>query len=218
MLKLYGFPVSNYFNMVKLALLEKGVPFETVIIHPSQDADYLAISPRGKVPCLGTERGYISETDAILDYIEESQGGRALLPSDAFDRAQVRALSKEIELYIELPARLCFPAAFRGVELPEALGTRAREELLLGIATLQRHGKFAPYVAGDSFTLADIYFLYSIENAVMVAKSMLKIDLLDDFPAAAALLARLKEMPNVVTVAADRDEAMGPFMAWLRSR
>lgn len=218
MLKLYGFPVSNYFNMVKLALLEKGVPFETVITYPSQDSDYLAISPRGKVPCLGTERGVINETDAILDYLEESQAGRALLPSDAFDRAQVRALAKEIELYIELPARLCFLEAFAGHTLPDAIKAKAREELLLGIAALKRHGKFAPFVAGDSFTLADIYFLYSIENAKAVARILFQLDLLAELPAAADLLARLKQMPNAVTVEADRAEAMGPFMAWLRAR
>ena len=50
MLKLHGFAVSNYFNMVKLALLEKGLDFEVKVVHGSQDPDFLAISPRGKVP------------------------------------------------------------------------------------------------------------------------------------------------------------------------
>jgi len=216
MLKLYGFPVSNYFNMVKLALLEKGIPFETISTYPNQDEDYLAISPRGKVPCLGTERGFINETDAILDYLEESQPGRALLPSDAFDRAQVRTLAKEIELYLELPARLCFSEVFFGTPLPDAIKAKAKQELLLGLGALKRHGKFAPYVAGDSFTLADIYFLFTIEHAASVAKALFDLDVLAEFPAAAELLGRLKQMPNVVTIAADAAEAMGPFIAKLR--
>ncbi len=49
MIKLYGFAVSNYYNMVKLALLEKGVPFEEVPFFAGQTPQALAISPRGKV-------------------------------------------------------------------------------------------------------------------------------------------------------------------------
>ena len=46
MLKLHGFPVSNYTNMVQLALLEKGVPFEYVLTVPAQSGTVLAKSPR----------------------------------------------------------------------------------------------------------------------------------------------------------------------------
>lgn len=49
-----------------------------------------------------------------FDYLEETQSGPALLPSDPFERAQVRAMAKEIELYIELPARLCYAEVFFG--------------------------------------------------------------------------------------------------------
>ena len=66
MLKLYGFSVSNYNNMVKLALLEKGVPFEEVPFFAGQSPEALAISPRGKVPVLGVEQGYVNETSVIL--------------------------------------------------------------------------------------------------------------------------------------------------------
>ena len=59
MLRLHGFGVSNYYNMVKLALLEKGLPFEEVQVFTSRDEAFLAISPRGKVPVLQCEHGYI---------------------------------------------------------------------------------------------------------------------------------------------------------------
>src|SRR5512147_1983176 len=80
MLKLHGFPVSNYTNMVELALLEKGVPYEYVVTYPAQTPEFLAISPRGKVPALSTPQGSINETDAILEYLEERGEGRPLLP------------------------------------------------------------------------------------------------------------------------------------------
>ena len=75
MLKLHGFAVSNYFNMVKLALLEKGVNFEVVDVYPNQEESFLSRSPMGKVPVLETDAGFISETNVILDYIEDTQGG-----------------------------------------------------------------------------------------------------------------------------------------------
>jgi len=217
MLTLYGFPVSNYFNMVKLALLEKGLAFETVITHPSQEEDYLAKSPRGKVPCLGTERGFINETDAILDYLEESQGGVPLLPSDPYDRAVTRALMKEIELYIELSARLCIGEVIRGVKMPEPIRERSLAELKLGVAALKRHGKFTPYLAGDSFTLADIFFLHTVDYAAMVARTVHGFDLLGELPQAVDLLARLKQRPHAITVEADRAAAMAAFLTAMRA-
>src|SRR5690606_3137837 len=61
-----GFAVSNYFNMVKLALLEKGIPFEINTVRGNQSPEFLANRPRGKVPCLETQQGFINETNVIL--------------------------------------------------------------------------------------------------------------------------------------------------------
>ncbi len=218
MFKLYGFAVSNYFNMVKLALLEKGLTFEEVTLYGNQSEEFLSISPRGKVPVLGVEQGFINETSAILDYLEECSGGKALLPREPFARAQVRALVKEIELYIELPARIGYPQAFFGAGISDALKAKCKAELLAGVATLKRHASFAPYVAGDSFSLADIYFLYSIDLACGVAKKLFDLDLLADFPAARELLLRLNQNPHVKRIAADKEAAMPAFVAMAQAK
>ncbi|WP_339501842.1 glutathione S-transferase [Pseudomonas silesiensis] len=218
MLKLYGFCVSNYYNMVKLALLEKGLPFEEVPFYAGQSAEALAISPRGKVPVLRDEQGFINETSVILEYIEQGQKGKPLLPGDPFERAQVLALAKEIELYIELPGRACYPEAFFGMTVPDAIKDKSKAELLQGFASLGRHGKFAPYVAGDSLSIADVYFLYSVPLACAVGKKLFDIDLLAEMPAAKALLERLEQNPNVQRIAADKDAAMPAFMAMVASK
>ena len=218
MLKLYGFSVSNYYNMVKLALLEKGLPFEEVTFYAGQTPEALAVSPRGKVPVLGVKQGFINETSVILEYLEQSQEGPALLPADPFARAQVLALCREIELYIELPARACYAEAFFGMTVPEAIKEKSRAELLLGMGTLGRHGKFAPYVAGESFTLADLYFMYSLSLACGVGEKLFGLDLLEQLPKAKALLARLNEMPNAQKVEADRQAAMPAFMAMIAAK
>ena len=213
MLKLYGFAASNYFNMVKLAILEKGIAYEVVPFHGCQKPAILAVSPRGKVPALETEQGFLSEIDAILDYLEETQCGPALLPPDPFARAQVRAMAKEIELYIELPARLCYAEViFGGRPTPEALKRKAERDMIKGFSTLSRRAKFAPYVMGEQFTVADLYFLYSVDLAALVAKKLFDIDVLADMPQARALLALLANNPNVQRVAAERMEDIPLFL------
>ncbi|MGN4051665.1 glutathione S-transferase family protein [Pseudomonas sp. SM4] len=218
MLKLYGFSVSNYYNMVKLALLEKGLPFEEVTFYPAQTPESLTISPRGKVPVLGVDGGYINETAIILEYLEQTQKGTALLPSDPFERAQVLAIAKEIELYIELPGRACYGEAFFGMTLPDAIKEKTKTELLLGFAALGRHGKFAPYVAGDSLSIADLYFLYSVPLACAVGQKLFGIDLLAEMPQAKALLERLEQNPHVQKIAADKDAAMPAFLAMIAAK
>lgn len=217
-LKLYGFAASNYYNMVKLALLEKGVAYETVPFHGCQNPAILAVSPRGKVPALETEHGFLSETDAILDYLEETQNGPALLPSDPFARAQVRAMAKEIELYIELPARLCYAEViFGGRPTPDGLKRKAHRDLIKGFATLARRAKFAPYVMGEHLTVADLYFLYSVDLAAQVAKKLFGLDALADIPQARALLDLLAQNPNVQKVAAERAEDIPLFLERIKT-
>jgi glutathione S-transferase len=218
LLRLYGFPVSNYTNMAHLALLEKGIPFEYVLTYPEQSPTFLAKSPRGKVPFLETPQGFINEASVILEYLEDHGDGPPLLPADPYERARARVLMKEIELYIELPARACFLEAVFGLTVPEAVKARAREDLIAGFATLKRHGRFAPYVSGASFTLADIVFLYSVDLSASVAKRLFGLDLLADLPAARELLQRLGENPHAQVIARRRDADTPAFIAAVRAR
>ncbi|MDA9049434.1 glutathione S-transferase [Pseudomonadales bacterium] len=204
MLKLYGFTVSNYFNMVKMALLEKGIEFEFVDTKPTQEGDYLAKSPMGKVPCLETSEGFISETDVIFDYLEDLGQGQALMPASAYEKAKVRELIKQLELYIELPARTCFAEAFFGGTVSEETKDKARASLKKGVECIKRTGKFSPYIAGDTFTYADIMFMYSVSLAGACAKRVLGMDLLEDLPEAKALSELLASRASAQKIAADQ--------------
>jgi len=204
LLKLYGFPLSNYYNMVKIALLEKGIEFELVDAHPSQDDDYLSNSPMGKVPCLETPQGFLSETNVICEYLEDTGEGVALLPTDPYERAKVRELMKEIELYIELPARSCYAEAFFGGTVSDAVKEKAKTDLSKGIACLKRNGKFAPYIAGSDLTYADFFFMYSMFLAGIVGKKLLDMDIYSDFGEAKELIASLNERDSAQQVSADQ--------------
>jgi glutathione S-transferase len=104
MLKLHGFQVSNYYNMAKFALLEKGLKFEHIESMPSQENDFKAKSPMGKVPCLETDKGFLTETNVILDYVEKTTPSPSLMPADPFAAAKVREVMKVLELYTGAPA------------------------------------------------------------------------------------------------------------------
>lgn len=204
MIKLHGFPASNYCNMVSLALLEKGVAHEDVRIYTGQDEAMLAKSPMGKVPFLETEQGFISETNIILDYIEETQSEPALYPADPYDRARVRELIKYAELYLELPARRCYGEAFFG---SGPVSTQTKEEVRTvmerGAKAIQRRASFEPFLYGEALTYADIMFLFSYPMAASVARSVLDWDLAAQMPQAEALIARLKTREAVQIVDAN---------------
>jgi glutathione S-transferase len=203
-LKLHGFTVSNYFNMVKMALLEKDIDFEFVDVRPNQEGDFLAKSPMGKVPCLETDEGFISETNVIFEYLEDLGQGAALLPASAYDKAKVRELVKEIELYIELPARTCFAEAFFGGTVSDEVKEKAKASLIKGVEALQRNGKFSPYVAGDSFTYADIMFMYSVNLAGAASKRVLGMNLLENYPQMKELMALIGERESAKKIAVDQ--------------
>src|ERR1700712_4594815 len=101
MLVLCGFPISNYYNKVKLALLEKGVPFsEEEVRTGSKDAGVLAASPLAKIPFIRTDAGPLCESQPILEYIEAAYPQPPLVPTDPFAAAKVRELVTFIDLHL----------------------------------------------------------------------------------------------------------------------
>jgi glutathione S-transferase len=156
------------------------------------------------VPCLETDEGFISETNVIFEYLEDLGQGAALLPASAYDKAKVRELVKEIELYIELPARTCFAEAFFGGTVSDEVKEKAKASLIKGVEALQRNGKFSPYVAGDRFTYADIMFMYSVNLAGAASKRVLGMNLLENYPQMKELMALIGERESAKKIAVDQ--------------
>lgn len=200
MLKLHGFTISNYYNMAKIALLEKGIEFEEVDTRPSQEDVYLNISPMGKVPCLETEHGCITEVDAIIGYLEAIKPIPALLPADDFERAKVHELMRYLQLYVELEARRCFPEVFFGGKVSDETKEQVKESLAKGIASVARLAKFDPYIAGKEFTAADIVASQSIGLANAVSQRLFDRNLLDDLPGSSEWLTLVNERDSVKAI------------------
>jgi len=206
MIKLHGAPLSNYYNMVKTALLEKNLAYEAVLAMPSQDPAYLAISPMGKIPCIQTEAGYLAETHAILDYLEEAHPTPALLPADPFARAKVRELVQSLELYVELPARRGIGFLF-GREVPAEVKAEIARGLPKGIAALTKLVKFSPWIAGSQFTYADLFGYWTFTLANASAKENAGIDLLATMPGAQAWYDAVGARASVKQALADQAAA-----------
>ncbi len=179
MLTLCGFSASNYYNKVKMALLEKNVPFtEEYVATGLTDEAVLSCSPLAKIPFLRTPQGPICESEAIVAYIETSYPSPPLMPADPFAAAKVRELIIFIELHVELVARELFGKAFFGGTLSDANQARIHKQLEKNIAGLKRLVKFAPYIAGDSFTLADCAAFASLPLIGLTTKTIYGEDML----------------------------------------
>jgi glutathione S-transferase len=210
MLTLHGSPISNYYNKVKLALLEKGIPFtEAYAATHSKDEAVLGASPLGKIPYITTGQGALCESQPLLEWIEDAWPQPALLPADPFAKAKVRELTTFIDWHLEIVARQLYgPAFFKAAPLSESNAARIRKQLEANIAAFKRLAKFSPFVAGSTFTQADCSAFNHLPLIAMASKVVFGEDLLAaggiDHKTYTRLIA---ERPSAQKVVADRKAA-----------
>jgi glutathione S-transferase len=205
-LRLCGFAASNYYNKIKMQLLEKGVPFEEVLAWPSQDDSHLARSPRGKLPYIEVDGRTLAETSAIAQYIEEAYPEPPLLPSDAFERAKVRELIVFLELHVELVMRRIYAEAFFGGKVSDGTKRSVETELPLGVKAVAQLAKFAPFIAGPELTLADCAAAQHLPLVAMATKRIYGRDFAEPYPQIAAYVKAMSQRPSMQKIAADRKE------------
>lgn len=102
-MKLYTYFRSSAAYRVRIALNLKGVPYDMALVHLLKDggqqnsASYRAKSPLGTVPCLENDNGiHLTQSLAIIEYVDEILPDVPLLPAGAEARARVRALAQTI--------------------------------------------------------------------------------------------------------------------------
>lgn len=205
-LKLCGFAISNYYNKVKMQLLEKGVPFEEVLVWASQDEAHLARSPRGKVPFIEVDGRTLAESGVICEYVEDAYPQNPLLPKDPFERAKVRELIVFIDLHVELVARRLYRDAFFGGKISDETKEQVEKDLPRGIKAFVQLAQFAPYVAGSALTLADCSAVQHLPLVTLATKKIYGRDFLEPYPQVATYLKEMNQRPSVQKVAADRKE------------
>lgn len=182
MLKLCGFALSNYYNKVKLVLLEKEIPFEEELVWADRSPALLKRSPLGKVPFIETEQGVLCESQVIVDYLEAAYPQKPLMPTDTFAAAKVHELIVFIELHLELVARELYGQAFFGGTVTDETKTRVQKLLVRNVKAFERLASFSPYVGGTEMTLADCAALVHLPLIGIASKTVLGEDVLAGLP------------------------------------
>ena len=212
-LKLCGFSASNYYNQIKLQLLEKQVAFvEEDVRVGKADPALIARSPMGKVPFLDTPHGCVSESLACAEYIEAAYPQVPLLPADPFAAAKVRELLVYIELHLELVARELYAEAFFGGKVSDETKERVRKLLVRGADGFGRIARFSPFVAGNTFTLADCAAVVHLPIVSGASKLIYGEDLLAALPVRDYMRA-VGDRPEVRKVNEDRKTDTQRMMA-----
>ncbi|MGR9086754.1 MAG: glutathione S-transferase family protein [Gammaproteobacteria bacterium] len=214
MITLYGVAISNYYNKTKLALLEKDIPFKEEAVPPSQDPSLLSRSPLGKIPFIEAEQGYLSESQAILEYLEDAFPDKPLYPAGVFERAKSREFIFHLELNVELIVRRLYKEAFFGDKVSDETKQEVREKVETGLKGLARLVAFSPYVLGARFTAADIVAWLHLGMTTMATQKIYGRDLVaEHIPGIADYLKTMESRPHVQRVAKDRDAAFQAFLA-----
>jgi glutathione S-transferase len=214
MLELCGFSASNYYNKVKFALLEKGIPFQETLAYPSSAEAFLAESPMGKVPYLRSAQGTMSESQAIVEYLDHAFPEPPLYPADSFERAKCRELIHVIELYLELPARRLYPAAFFGGTASDELKQEVQHKVAKGARALTRLLRFGPFIRGAQLTYADCAAFAHLPLISGTCKTMFGDDLLGSVPGLREYLGALGQRPHAQRVNAERKAGVEAFVAY----
>src|SRR6185436_287005 len=204
MIKLCGFSVSNYYNKVKLALLEKGISFEESLIYPAGNPAIIDDSPMGKVPYLLVDGIALSESQPILEYLEHISPGAPLYPADPMGAAKCRELIQIVELYLELPARRLYAEAFFGGRVSEETRKEVSVVLAKGARALEKLARFEPFIAGTAFSYADCTAYAHLPVVSTASQAVLGADALASVAGLADYLKLIAARPHAQRVNRER--------------
>ena len=172
-MKLYNYFRSSASFRVRIALGIKGLPFEYVSVHIAKGEhkkpEYANLAADTLVPLLDMGADKLSQSMAIIEYLDETHPAPALLPADALGRARVRALAQSIACEIH-PLNNLRVLKYLVKELKldeEAKNAWYRHWVRDGLASFEKQlaqlpaGKFC---YGDTPTLADCCLVPQIFN------------------------------------------------------
>lgn len=165
---LYDYLPSQNAYKVRLLLNHLRLPYETKIVSIfeglGQHPDFLALNPTGAVPVLRLDDGRaLAESNAILTYLAH---GTPYLPADPFANAKVQQWMSFEQDYVNSIATLRhWTLTGKLARRPPALVERHRAKAVKALAILERELAQRPFIAGDSYTIADISVFAYVHRA-----------------------------------------------------
>lgn len=197
-MKLYTYFRSSAAYRVRIALNLKGLPYEMASIHLTKDGgqqhrpEFHAVNPHERVPALALSTGEVlTQSLAIIDYLDEIHPEPALLPADALERAKVRALAQIVACDIHpLNNLIVLQYLKRALKHEQAeIDTWYHHWVTEGFKTIEAMIGPGPYACGGHVTLADVCLVPQVFNA-----RRLKVPL-DAFPKIVAVDAACLKLP-----------------------
>lgn len=173
-MKLYTYFRSSAAYRVRIALNLKGLPYEMVAIHLTKEGgqqhqpDFHAINPQERVPALKLSSGEVlTQSLAIVEYLDEIEPEPPFLPADALARAKVRAVAQMVACDIHPLNNLIALQYLKRTlkhEQPD-IDAWYHHWVIEGFKAIEAMIKPAPYACGAHVTLADICLIPQVFNA-----------------------------------------------------
>jgi glutathione S-transferase len=150
MLKLITSKFSPYGHRIEMALLEKNLPYEKVIVDLANRPDwFVKESPFGKVPLLYVDDKILFESIAICEYLDDAYPQIPLHSQDLAIRAQHRAWMEVSNAIIAGTLGMVFAQNQEQLDIKKV-------EVISKLAVLEKNLRFGPYFDGNKFSLVDI--------------------------------------------------------------
>ena len=221
-MKLYSGPLSLFSRKVEIALGEKGIAFERIMVPFTQERGYqpkhpdvLAVNPKGQVPVLVDGDFGLFDSSLIVEYLEEAYPAPPLMPQDAKARAACRLMElRADEVVFPVARQLSYRtepphADSKQRQANEETGLRAEAALRDHFAWLDRSLGGRDFFCG-ALSVADIAMFMTV-----LWTQRLKGPSLAPYPALAAWYARAGARPFFAKAAAEitaADDAMTPSL------
>ncbi|NLS20530.1 glutathione S-transferase family protein [Rhizobium sp. P40RR-XXII] len=200
-LTLISHPLCPFVQRAAIVLLEKNAPFERINVDLSAKPDwFLALSPTGKVPLLKVhqtddEEVVLFESVVICEYLEETQGGAAMYPDDALQRARQRA-------WIEFATQtLADGWQFLNATDP-ATADAKRAAFRNRLRKLEAELGPGPYFAGAAFGMVDAVYAPLFRYFTIIDPAVSQA-IFEGFPRVSAWRAALAARPSVRNAVAE---------------
>ena len=201
-MKLYSYYHSSAAYRVRIALGLKDMAFELQPVNLLEaehlGQEYLAVNPQGLVPTLETGDGrIITQSNAILEWLEDSYDNTPLYPAYPYERALVRATVNTIACDIHPLNNLRVRKYLKnelGVD-EESGKTWYWHWIRLGFTSIESRLTSAPYCYGKDPTMADVYLVPQVVNAIRGSLDMA------EFPKISAIYAACNELEAFIAAA-----------------
>jgi len=168
-IKLHYHPLSTYSRRVRIAVAEKQILHELVLVDMTarrhREQPYLSLNPYGRVPTLEEDGFVLFESSAILNYLEVTRATPALVPADARGRALVDMHMKLCDLQFTRQAgTIIFPKRFLPKERWDTAAiSKATAEIEKHLAILDKQLAGKTHLVGEQYSLAEVCYAPFLE-------------------------------------------------------